>query len=161
MKMVYLIIGVIVVLAILLLTGRKSVHSELTINANTEVAWQVLVNTDEYPKWNPVMNLIEGTISEGNRVKYIFTQDKDSSVEISITVMKVTPKSLLNQKGGIPLILTYDHKYELTDLGDSTKMVIHEEYNGIGVNFWNPEPVEKAYKRLNEALKKRVESLSQ
>ena len=48
----------------------------------------------------------------------------------------------------------------LEPTGNSTKVIIHEDYRGIGVNFWNPQPVEEAYKELNIALKNRVEQSS-
>ena len=101
-----------------------------------------------------------GEIENGSRLLYEFTQDKNTKSEISITVKEITPNKLLNQVGGIPFILTFNHTYTLVPNGDATKVIIHEDYNGIGVNFWNPQPVEIAYGRLNEALKKRVEFLN-
>jgi hypothetical protein len=54
--------------------------------------------------------------------------------------------------------LTYDHRYVLEPFENGTKVTIHEDYAGIGVNFWNPSAVQKAYARLNTDLKRRVES---
>ena len=147
-------------LVVLVLTGKKSVHHEETIHASSEQVWGVLIDMDQYPNWNPVMELIEGEVKEGNSVKYRFTQDANNISEITATVVKAHPNKLLNQKGGIPLVLTYNHKYILEPEGNSTKVTIHEDYHGIGVNFWNPEPVGAAYKRLNTALKNRVEELA-
>ena len=141
-------------------TGSKSAHHEITINATPEKVWNILFEMDEYPNWNPVMELIEGTVQKGNKVKYKFTQNENTSSEIGSTVLQVVPNKLLNQKGGIPLVLTFNHKYMLEPTGNSTKVIIHEDYRGIGVNFWNPQPVEEAYKRLNFALKNRVEQSS-
>lgn len=156
-KLMYIVLALLVVLIILVFTGNKSVHHEITINADPEKVWDILTNMDEYPSWNPVMELLEGTVQEGNKVKYKFTQDENTSSEIGATVLQVTPNKLLNQKGGIPLVLTFNHKYMLERTGNSTKVTIHEDYKGIGVNFWNPKSVEEAYKRLNIALKERVE----
>lgn len=117
----------------------------------------MLFDMEGYSSWNPVMELLEGVVQEGEKVKYRFTQDEGSSSDIGATVVNVVPGKLLNQKGGVPLVLTFDHRYELEQVGDSTKVVIHEEYRGVMVNFWNPKAVEKAYGRLNEALKERVE----
>jgi hypothetical protein len=111
----------------------------------------------EYPNWNPVMKLIDGEVKEGCKVKYQFIQDADNISEIPASVIQIVPKELLNQKGGLPLILTFNHKYILESSGNSTRVTIHEDYRGIGVNFWNPKPVEEAYARLNFALKKRLE----
>jgi hypothetical protein len=155
----YILLGIIVILVVLVLTGRKSVHHEIIINSSPENVWKVLVAMDKYPEWNPVMELLEGEIKEGNQVKYKFTQDENSVSEIGATVKQVIPDSLLNQKGGIPLVLTFNHKYLLESEDNATKLTIHEDYGGIAVNFWNPAPVEKAYARLNEAIKEKVEGL--
>ncbi|OJJ15423.1 hypothetical protein BKI52_39090 [marine bacterium AO1-C] len=148
----------VLVLVVLYFTGRKSVHHEIVINASAQKVWEVLINTSEYDSWNPVMRLVEGEVKEGSRVKYRFTQAKDRVSEIPAKVKKIIPQRLLNQAGGLPFILTFDHRYELISMGNKTKVVIHEDYAGIGVNFWSPQPVEAAYARLNQALKKKVES---
>lgn len=150
-------IGVIVVIIILIFTGRKSVHHEITIEAPSQKVWETLINMSEYPNWNPVMKLIDGEVKEGCKVKYQFIQDADNISEIPASVIQIVPKELLNQKGGLPLILTFNHKYILESSGNSTRVTIHEDYRGIGVNFWNPKPLEEAYARLNFALKKRLE----
>lgn len=153
----YLILGIIALLVVLYFTGRKTVKSELIINAPSEKVWQVLTDFEKYSEWNPTMQLIKGEIKEGNTVTYQFTQDEQKKYDIPAKVVKVIPNELLNQKGGIPLVLTYNHRYILEPQGNKTKVTITENYNGIGVNFWNPKEVEKAYKKLNLALKKRVE----
>ena len=64
-------------------------------------------------------------------------------------------------KGGMTGILTFNHKYILEKTGTVTKVIVHEEYKGIMVPFWNPSSVEKAYEKLLLELKQRVISLSQ
>lgn len=156
-KLIYIFISIAAVLLILVWTGKKSVHHEILINASSENVWNILVDMDEYPEWNPVMKLLDGNVKEGQKVIYQFTQDESNVSKIGAQVVQVAPNALLNQKGGIPLVLTFNHKYELEDLGSSTKVTIHEDYRGIGVNFWNPKPVEEAYARINEALKAKAE----
>lgn len=158
--MTYIVSGIIAVFVLLVFTGKKSAHSELIINAPAEKVWTVLTDFGKYPEWNPTMKLVKGEVKEGNKVVYQFTQDADNVSEISAKVQKLIPNKLLNQKGGIPLILTFNHRYVLEPQGEKTKMIIHEDYGGIGVNFWNPKEVEKAYERLNQALKKRVEEVN-
>lgn len=150
----------IAILIILYFTGRKSVHHEILINASPNEVWAVLANTEKYTDWNPVMLLKVGKIQEGQQVVYQFTQAADKQYDISTSVKKVTAGKLLNQGGGMTGILAFDHRYILEPSDTGTKVTIHEDYRGIGVNFWNPTPVEKAYERLNIALKNRVESLS-
>lgn len=150
---------ILAVLVILYFLGNKSVHHEITINATPEKVWSVLIDTDNYDNWNPVMKLLEGEVKEGNKVKYQFTQAADKQYDIDTNVKIVDPNKLLNQGGGIPMVLTFNHQYILKPASNGTKLTIHEDYGGIGVNFWNPKPVQAAYERLNEAIKKRAESL--
>lgn len=80
-------IGVIVVIIILIFTGRKSVHHEITIEAPSQKVWETLINMSEYPNWNPVMKLIDGEVKEGCKVKYQFIQDADNISEIPASVI--------------------------------------------------------------------------
>lgn len=156
-KIFLILLVVVAVLAILYFMGKKSVQSEINIAAPPEKVWTVLTATENYENWNSVMNLLEGEIKEGNKVKYRFTQDADNVSEIPSTVKKVVAQKLLNQGGGVPLILTFNHKYILESSAEGTKLTIHEEYEGIGVNFWNPAPVQKAYERLAKDIKRQSE----
>lgn len=158
-KIIITIVLLLLILVVLYLTGKKSVHHEITINATSDKVWNILTDMEKYEKWNPVMKLVDGEIKEGNKVTYEFTQDEKTQSKIPATIQKIIKNELLNQSGGIPLILTYNHKYILESEGNQTKVIIHEDYEGIGVNFWNPKPVQEAYGRLNNALKNRVESL--
>ena len=155
---IYLGIGAVILLIVLVLTGRKSVHDEITVDAPVETVWSVITDTDQYEAWNPVMLLLDGNIAPGQKVTYRFTQDENNTSEISSTVQEVDENALLNQKGGLPMILTFDHKYILEATDTQTKVIIHEDYRGIGVNFWNPSGVHEAYVRLNRAIKARAES---
>ena len=153
-------LALVLLLVLLYIFGKKTVHHEITINSGPDLVWKVLTDTEDYEHWNPVMKLLRGELQERSQVVYQFKQDENTISEIPSTVKAITPAKLLNQVGGIPLILTYDHRYILEPEGEFTKVIIHEEYRGIGVNFWNPEPVQEAYGRLNRALKERVESLN-
>jgi len=158
-KLLLILIVILIIFVILYFVGKKSVQHEITINASPEKVWSVLTDTGNYDSWNPVMKLLEGEIKVGNKVKYRFTQDAENVSEIGSNVRQVIPNKLLNQGGGIPLILTFDHKYILEPTAGGTKLTINEVYKGVGVNFWNPTPVQAAYKKLNESIKRRVESL--
>lgn len=159
-KFLIILLILLVILIVFVFTGKKSVRHEIIINASPEKVWQVLTNTDAYPEWNPTMQLVKGNVKVGNKVTYKFSQDTDKSYEVPITVREIIPQKLLNQYGGTPLILTYDHRYNLEPQGNTTKVIINEDYKGVGVHFWNPKPVEKAYGSLNKALKQRAEELN-
>ncbi len=159
-KWMIAILVLLVALIVLYLMGRKSVRSELIIEATPNQIWSVLMDTKAYRDWNPVLIPIEGELKEGTKVKYEFRQDENTKSEIPSTVKKMVKDELLNQGGGMPGVLTFDHKYILKPATGGTLVIINEDYRGVGVVFWNPAPVEEAYKRLNDALRKRVLELA-
>ena len=103
MKAMYIIAGVTALL--LVLTGKKSVYHEISINASVEKVWKTLMDMESYPDWNPTMKRLEGEVIEGNKVKYLFIQEEGKSYEVSSTVANIIENKLLNQKGGVPWVL--------------------------------------------------------
>ena len=156
-KMFYLLFGLILLLFILFLTGRKSVHHEIIIHSDTETVWNVIINMEEYPNWNPVMELLEGTLIQGNQVKYLLTPDENTAIEVRATIAQLTAEKILKHTGGNRLVFSFRHVYLVEEINETVKVTIHEDYRGIAVNFWNIKPIEKAYERLNYALKERSE----
>lgn len=149
-----------VVLFLLYIFGKKSVHTEISIPAPSGTVWSVLTDIQNTKTWNPVLIPLEGELKEGTQIKYEFRQDENSISTIPATVKQIIDNRLLNQTGGMPGLLTFDHKYKLEPADGGTKVTIHEDYRGIMVPFWNPAPVEEAYKRLASALKDQVALIS-
>jgi hypothetical protein len=102
---------------------------------------------------------IEGDLREGEKLKYQMTQPDGKQSDIMARVKKMVELKELNQGGGIPGILTFDHKWLLEPVNEGTRVTQHEEYRGIGVLFWDASWVEPAYRNVNEALKNRVAHL--
>lgn len=162
--MKYLLL-LIAILAIFLALGhffaRKTVRSELVIDAPVEKVWAVIADASKYPEWNPTMRVTEGTVAEGNTVAYQFTDSTGTKSIINTTVKQIIPNELLRQAGGIPTIITYDNFYHVEVVNNKqTKVSITENYTGVYVWFWNADTVEKAYEKQNEALKARVEKVN-
>lgn len=150
---------VILLGSFLLLAGCTSVHTELFIPAEPEEVWAVLVDARGYEEWNPVLIPIEGELIEGKTVKYQMTEPNGKQSEIEAEVVKIIEEKELNQYGGMWGILTFDHKYVLEPVEGGTKVIQQEEYNGIGVWFWDNSWIEPAYNKVNKALSDRVAQL--
>jgi len=157
-KWALLVLIPISVLVILFVLGKKSVQAEVKIEATPDQVWTTLTDVARVKEWNTVLIPKEGSLQIGNTIKYAFYQEEGGKpAEMNAKVRQLTPNALINQAGGMPGILTFDHKYILTQEEEYTLVRIQEEYRGIMVNFWNPEPVERAYERLLGLLKKRIE----
>jgi hypothetical protein len=154
----FLYVGIpLIILVVLYFLGRKSVHAEIILKAAPENVWNILMDKASYKEWNTVLIPISGDLSVGSTVEYEFHQDENTKSVIPSKVKKLMKNELLNQGGGLPGVLTYNHKYILEAHSKGTKLIIHEDYRGIGVPFWNPAPVQKAYERLCQNLKTRAE----
>ncbi len=148
------------VLLILYLLGRKSVHTEVSIPASPKAVWAVLTDFSTVSEWNEVLVPVEGELEVGNEITYQFFQEPEGeATEMTARVEELETEQLIRQSGGMTGILTFNHQYQLEAEGIGTRVTIHEEYRGIMVPFWNPDPVEKAYGRLLNSLKRRVTEL--
>lgn len=158
-----IIIGVLSVcltgVALLCLTGCATVRTEIAIDATPEEIWAVILDTQAYSSWNPVLIKAEGKFQEGRKITYQIKEPSGKQYEFEAKVKKIIPHNFINQRGGIFGILTYDHKYILEPAANGTKVVQHEDYRGVYVHFWNHDQMEDAYKKSNEALKTRVMEL--
>lgn len=124
------------IVLLLLMIGRKSAHTEVIIKATPEKVWAVLTDFTQVKEWNSVLVPIQGELKEGNTIKYEFCQDEGGKAAVmDATVRKIIPGELINQTGGMPLVLTFNHKYILEPVGEGTKVTIHEEYRGVMVSF--------------------------
>lgn len=136
--------------------GSKSVHTEIIIPSAPEKVWQVLTDIERYQEWNPAITLVDGELKAGNKVTYRFQETDSKAANISSEVIEITPYTHLNHKGGIWGIITFDQHYYLEPHDLGTKFIIHEDYTGVYVNFWDELHTQNQYQNMAEALKLRM-----
>jgi len=49
--------------------GKKEINTQIIINASTAAVWSVLIDNENYEKWNPLIVKSEGKIELGKRIK--------------------------------------------------------------------------------------------
>ena len=145
-----LLLTVLVALALL---ARKSVRAELTINAEPEQVWSVLTDAGSYEDWNPILVSVDGDFVEGQTLSVGMKNPDGSVTVVEPKIRKLVPEVELNQVGGIPGVLTFNHTWSLEPVAGGTRVTQFEEYRGIGVLFWDPGWVEQAYKQANLNLR--------
>lgn len=156
-KLLLLILLILGVLGLVATFSKKSVRTEIYIPAEPNVIWEVLMATSEYQHWNPVLIPESGNIQHGAKIRYQWNQPGGQTIEIESKVLELVENRLLHQRGGTPGILTFDHRYQIHPDNSGSRVIQSEEYRGIGVWFWNAQQMEPEYKKVNEALKTRVE----
>jgi len=136
-------------------------HTEIIIPAEPEAIWSVLIDAPGYKEWNPLLIPLTGSLQEGQKITYQMTQPDGKQSELTSKIKKMIAHKELNQRGGIPGILTFNHKYLLESVEGGTKVTQHEVDRGIGLLFWDYSWVQPTYEKVNEALRDRVLNLKE
>lgn len=147
------------VLAVLAVAGaftRKTFHVETIIPAPPEQVWAVLMDTQAYPEWNPVFVAVDGSYAEGGKMQNKVRDPEGNILKMTATVTTLTPERELRQYGGLPGIITFDHRWLLEPVDGGTKVIQHEVDRGFYLWFWNSDWIEPAYRQVNDALAKKV-----
>ena len=157
--MKWIIVAAVIAAAILaaVLLPRKSVHAELVVRASVDDVWDTITDTMTYNDWNPIFRNLEGTFSEGSSISLDMTVADGGQTPIDVSVTKLIPGREINQRAGIPGVLTAHHQWLIEPVSEGTRVVQHEEYRGIGVLFYNPTDAERPYREGLAALKSRLE----
>lgn len=153
------LLGILVTIALLVvlaLTGRKSVHAERVIPHTAEAIWAVLLATERYNEWNPVLVAAEGNFEAGSTMRYQMRTGDGGTTPVDSLVTRLDDEREINQFGGMRGVLTFDHTWILEPAAGGTRVTQHEEYRGIGVWFWNPAWVEAAYSDALVALERHL-----
>ena len=140
---------------------NRSVHTEITIPARPDEVWAVLMDAPAYKEWNPVQIEVKGSYAVGQTMELHIRENEEKSYWIDSEIKELVPNEKLNQGGGMPWILTFDHTYLLEPVDGGTKVVQKEDYHGLWLPFWNSDWIEPAYSKANEALRDRVLKLKQ
>ena len=139
---------------------KKIFHVEIEIAAPPEAVWDVLTDTEHYQEWNPTQVEIRGTHALGSKLVAVFDAPEVTPFEVELVVSEMEAPHLLRQRGGVPAIITFDHRWTVTPTEHGSLVVQHEVDRGIYLLFWDSSWIEPAYKRASEALRDRVLSLN-
>jgi hypothetical protein len=156
---------ILIIFIIILLTGckmtmQKNIYTEIEIHTPKQVVWDILMDNDAYPVWNPYHVKVEGKLASGERLKVKIHKPNNSEINIEPYVMDIVPFARLSWGGGIKGIFYGEHIFELVSLSESTTRLIQREtFSGLAIQFAELETIEEGYMLMNEALKKRSENL--
>ena len=137
---------------------KKNIETSITINAGAEKIWNILIDFEKYPQWNPFILSIEGVAKEGSRLK------------ANIQGMRFKPLVLAAKKhqefrwlGHLLFRGLFDgeHYFLLKENNDRTTTLTHgENFSGLLVSVFSKSLDEKTragFEKLNQALKERAE----
>lgn len=141
------------------------VRHEVTIDAPASVVWQVLVDGDDYPNWNPFIRRLHGELRTGSRIEVEIANPGRRSMTFRPRVLVVQPERELCWRGRllVPGLFTGEHRFELQPIGDArTRLVQSERFSGVLVPFVRRmlRSTELGFGQMNHALSERARRVS-
>ncbi|MFC6717343.1 SRPBCC family protein [Natrialbaceae archaeon GCM10025810] len=133
------------------------------IDAPASVVWDVLLEFDSYPEWNPFVRSIEGVPLEGERLQVRLEPPDSRAVTFSPEVVLVEENRRLVWRGRLLVPFAFDGYHEFLlrpiDGGKRTRLLQRETFRGALVPLLlNEERIARGFREMNEAIKRRAEA---
>ncbi|WP_272151075.1 SRPBCC domain-containing protein [Tenacibaculum aiptasiae] len=138
----------------------KQITTSITINASKEKVWNVLMDFENYLKWNSFIKVISGEIKVGNRIHVEL-----SGMTFNPTIKAFDKNLELKWLGSLWFKGLFDgeHKFKLTDNGNGTTYFEQSEnFSGILVPLFSKSldtNTKANFEQMNNELKLRAENI--
>ena len=139
-------------------------HTEIEIEAPTEVVWDVLTDLEQYADWNPFIVEAAGSATVGERLTNRLQPPGGKAMTFRPTVTEVEKHRSFEWLGrlGLPGIFDGRHRFELRSTpADGTALVHTEQFTGVLVPFMKSSldtNTAAGFDAMNTALKARAEA---
>lgn len=141
----------------------KEIQTQINIRASKATIWNILMNFEEYPTWNPFIQTIEGPAVQGQKIK-VFIQPpgaKGMTFKPLILVHRANQKFTWLGHFIFPGLFDGEHSFELVECADGSIDFIHSEsFKGILIPLFAnmlDNQTKLGFEQMNQALKERAE----
>lgn len=157
------LLTLVIVLVILNTLTTRSLKSEIIIDASSEEVWNVLMNHDAYPEWNPFIIKISGSTKPGDYLETKLQTEGNDPMVFKPIVLKNQFNQEFRWKGklGIKGIFDGEHYFILEEISpNQTRFIQGENFTGLFSGLLMKmivEDTKDGFISMNNALKTRVE----
>lgn len=157
-------IALILLLIIINQFTMRNIKTDIVINASTEKVWNILMDHESYPDWNPFIKKVSGDPNKGKKLSITVQSEGNSP-------MSFTPLVLVNERqkefrwvGKLLVTGVFDgeHYFTLEQIGpNQTKFTQGENFTGILSGIFMKmikEDTEGGFRAMNKALKFKAEN---
>ena len=140
------------------------IKTAVDIAASAEMVWRVLTYFPEYPRWNPFLVSIHGSLSPGQRLKIKARLPQGREYKFSPLVVKVIPASELRwrRRWLIEGIFDREQAFFIVPNGiKGVRFIQREHFSGVLASLimhFISEKTRKAFNLMNLALKRTAEA---
>jgi len=142
----------------------KEIKTQIEINTEPAKIWEVLMDFDEYPEWNPFVVSIIGKPKLRERLKITISPEPGKHMIFKPRITMLEKSKKFAWLGQLFMTGLFDghHIFELkSNSKGSTTFIQREEFSGFLVPFlWKgmKEKTTKGFESMNQSLKNRVET---
>lgn len=155
----------VILLLIINLFIMRSIKTEIIINAPADKVWQVLMNHEAYPEWNPFVKKISGSPVIGKTLDVIVQSEGNKPMNFKPLVLENKENEEFRWVGklGIKGIFDGEHYFILEQTKPyQTRFVHGENFTGILSGILTKmiaKDTEGGFISMNKAIKNRAEVL--
>jgi hypothetical protein len=141
----------------------KVLDTEIAIDATPEQVWDVLVDFEHYPEWNPFIVSMAGRPEVGTRLRGTLSPPGGRKLTLRPTVTAAVPGAVFEWWGHLGVRGVFDgrHRFELEATATGTRLRQRETFTGLLVPLAArslDRHTTAGFLAMNEALKARVEA---
>jgi len=142
----------------------RSIKTEIIINASTEKVWDILMDHENYPNWNPFIKQISGVTEKGNSLSVTMQIENKNPMNFKPEVLTNKKLQEFRWKGKLFVSGLFDgeHYFLLEQLSQNqTKFIQGENFSGLlsGLLFkMIGKDTETGFNAMNEAIRLQIET---
>ncbi len=137
----------------------KEIKTEILINTHPEKIWNILMDFEKYPHWNPFIKSIKGKPQIGAKLSVRLEQPDAMGMKLNPKVLEAKDKREFRWLGHliIPGLFDGEHIFELRDNNDGTTTFVQREiFRGIPVQLFKKmldDNTVRGFELMNQQLK--------
>jgi hypothetical protein len=141
----------------------KELETKIEIDAPAELVWQILMDFDSYPQWNPFIRKITGEPKTGSKLQVVVQSPGSRAMTFKPVVVKADSTRELRWLGRllVPGLFDGEHRFVIEPAGENKVIFTHaERFTGLLVPLlWKSldTNTREGFQQMNQALKKLAE----
>jgi hypothetical protein len=142
----------------------RELHTEIAINATAERVWQVLMDFDSYPDWNPYIRKLKGDTAPGAKleVRMDISGSREMNLKTRVSTAQAGREFGWSGRVLLPGIFDAEHVFIIEPIEEkSVRFVQREQFTGMLAPLIlrrMEEGLRQSFNDMNQALKERAES---
>ncbi|WP_428391795.1 SRPBCC family protein [Lichenicoccus sp.] len=146
--------------ALAVLAPRSDILTTITIKAPPARVWAVLTDTASYPRWNPMIAGLKGTLLAGATIENIEGYGAEQVIFWPRVLVARRDRELRwrGRLWGLPLLFTGEHYFLLQPTSAGTRFTQGEHFTGALLWVFDPRDLVPAFEAMNTALAARAEA---